>query len=338
MKKIIVIGGGFAGSLAAQKLEKEYDVTLIDSKDYFEYTPGILRTIVEPGHIRKVQVLHSHYLKRTTLIKKVVKEITRKHVIIGTKKLPYDYLIISSGSTYGLPIKDQRVVMAARATNLRTHAKKLEQAKKVLIIGGGIVGVELAAEINNNYPNKKITLIHSRNNLMNKNHPKAIAYVEKQLQKRGIGIILNKRVDPEHLPKWATQKKYDMIFICTGITPNFDFMKKNFKSKLQGKQILTDPCLRLQGTPNIFVAGDVSNLKEEKTAQNAEAHANTIVKSIHCIEKGKKPIIYKTKIRPMVISLGPWDGIFEYKNIIIKGILPGILKHFIEWKVMRTKR
>ena len=55
-KKLVIIGGGFAGSLVARNLEKEFNVTLIDTKPYFEFTPGILRTIVEPDHIKKVVI------------------------------------------------------------------------------------------------------------------------------------------------------------------------------------------------------------------------------------------------------------------------------------------
>ena len=42
MKKLIILGGGFAGAKIAKALENIYDVILIDSKDYFEFTPGIL--------------------------------------------------------------------------------------------------------------------------------------------------------------------------------------------------------------------------------------------------------------------------------------------------------
>ena len=62
-KKVVIVGGGFAGSHVAKSLEKYFDVFLIDTKDYFEFTPGVLRAIVEPLHIRNIQVLHNHYLK-----------------------------------------------------------------------------------------------------------------------------------------------------------------------------------------------------------------------------------------------------------------------------------
>ena len=65
MKKVVVIGGGFAGAYIARHLEKDFDVTLIDTKDYFEFTPGILRTIVFPKHMKRIQVLHTHYLHKS---------------------------------------------------------------------------------------------------------------------------------------------------------------------------------------------------------------------------------------------------------------------------------
>jgi NADH dehydrogenase FAD-containing subunit len=54
MKQVIIIGGGFAGSTAARLLQKDFSVTLIDQKYYFEYTPGVLRIIQEQNHPRNL--------------------------------------------------------------------------------------------------------------------------------------------------------------------------------------------------------------------------------------------------------------------------------------------
>ena len=68
MKSVVVIGGGFAGSTIAKKLQNRFDVTLVDNKSYFEFTPGILRTIVHPTNQRCMQVEHKEYLKKTNVI------------------------------------------------------------------------------------------------------------------------------------------------------------------------------------------------------------------------------------------------------------------------------
>ena len=38
-KNVVIIGGGFAGTLCARELEHYFNVTLIDRKEYFEFTP-----------------------------------------------------------------------------------------------------------------------------------------------------------------------------------------------------------------------------------------------------------------------------------------------------------
>jgi hypothetical protein len=49
-REVVIVGGGFAGAYVAKALEDSFRVTLVDNKDYFEFTPSVLRTIVEPNH------------------------------------------------------------------------------------------------------------------------------------------------------------------------------------------------------------------------------------------------------------------------------------------------
>src|SRR3989344_5415849 len=118
-KNLVVIGGGFAGSCVAKSLEKKFDVTLVDTKEYFEFTPGILRTIVQPEHIKKIEVIHTHYLSRTRVIVGQVSEVSKEFIKVNNKKIQFDYLVICSGSSYHAPIKAQELIIATRARNLR---------------------------------------------------------------------------------------------------------------------------------------------------------------------------------------------------------------------------
>ena len=47
MVRIVIVGGGFCGALAAKALDKNKDVELIlvDKKDYFEFKPSIHKVI-----------------------------------------------------------------------------------------------------------------------------------------------------------------------------------------------------------------------------------------------------------------------------------------------------
>jgi len=126
-KKVVVIGGGFAGMQAVFDLSKTCEVTLVDTKAYFEYTPGALSAMVGGGPMRRykgsensgerIGKLHRSYEK---MCEKVgarfahaaddgVKSVCEEYVSVRTageegeenKKLEYDYLIIATGSNYG---------------------------------------------------------------------------------------------------------------------------------------------------------------------------------------------------------------------------------------------
>jgi len=335
VKKIVVIGGGFAGSLIAKNLEKRFDITLIDTKDYFEFTPGILRTINEPDHIKKIQVMHSKYLKKAKIIIGEVSEASKEFVKVNGEKINFDYLVISSGSRYNGPIKEQNIVITTRAHHLANWSHKLFDSKKVLIVGGGLVGVELAAEISTHFKDKDVTLVHSRDKLIPRNNPKSTKYAEKFLKKHNVKLIFNTRIESKDKKTFSIGEgkstDYDIVFLCIGIQPNFEFMKKNFKDKLDPRNsIKANDYLQLEGCTNIFVAGDITNRKEEKTAQNSELEAEFVINNICALEDGKELEMYKCKKRAFVISLGKYHGILEYKNFVLGGILPGILKSIIE--------
>lgn len=349
MKKLVVIGGGFTGALIAKTLENQglFNVTLIDTKNYFEFTPSILRTIVEPSHIKKIQVIHSHYLHKTKIIIGEVYLASEKEVRIkcrgnSKKIIDFDYLVISSGSGYNLPMKEKNIVISTRANTLRDYHEKLSKSKDVLIIGGGLVGVELASEILEHYEGKgkRITIVHAKEDLIERNPRKAKEYAEKFLKNKGASIIFNERVVKSDkkgifITNTGRKIKTDMAFLCTGIKPNFEFLKDNFSSSLNKRnQVNVNSYLQLKKNKNIFSAGDINSIKEEKTAQNAEAQAEVVVRNLINMEMGKPLCKYESKPRVMVISLGKRNGILTYKNFVMTGIIPGILKGLIEKKTM----
>jgi len=344
-KKVVIIGGGFAGSHAAKYLDKNFDVTLIDIQEYFEFTPGVLRTLVEPEHVRKIQVLHSHYLKWAKIIVGKVTEVSKEYVKVKGKKIKFNYLVIASGSSYNSPFKEQHIVIATRARNLRNHYDELCKAKKVLIIGGGFVGTELAGEILWKYnKEKKITIVHSRERILGRNAKEVIDYAENFLKTKGVNIIYGERVEKQENGKYITDKgrklEADIAFFCTGITPNYDFMKKNFQEQLnEQNQIKVNNYLQLVGEKNIFTIGDVGDRVEEKTAQNAKRQADVMVKNICSLEKGRKLKIYKPKSTPLIISLGKNTAIFCGKKIIFTGFIPALMKGWIEkWEMWKKRQ
>lgn len=338
MKKVLIIGGGFAGSLAAKGLESDFKVTLIDCKEYFEFTPGILRSIVDLNHTEKIQVSHISFLKKTNLIRGEVIELAEDHATYRCKnknhKMKFDYCIITSGSSYESPIKSKNLVMASRSEELKKHHNKLENSSNILIIGGGLVGVELVGEILDSYSNKNITIVTSSNSLIPRQNKRAISLVTNYMKKNNVKIIFNEKVTFRKEKSFVTDKKRkifaDIAFYCTGISPNTKFMLKNFESHLFHKKIKVNEKLFVLGSNNIFAAGDIIALEKECLAQAAEKEAEIIIKNIKNLEKGKKLISYFPKDKPVVISLGKYNGILTYKKFSFSGIIPAFMKFLIE--------
>jgi len=340
MKKLVVIGGGFAGAKIAKSLQDKFETTLIDNKDFFEFTPSVVHTVCEPKKHNSIQTCHCNYLKKSTILRGNIETITPHDVRMGSNIIPFDILAICLGSRYDLPFKESNIVMATRYEHIQKKHHEIQQAKSILVIGGGLVGVEIAAEIAH-LPGKKVTLVHSHDRLIERQPQRAGDYAKKQLVKQGVRIIFNDRVVEfgkkimlKHARKEITA---DLVFVCTGIVSNSEPLVSHFKGNLNHlKQVKVND--HLQVAPHIYAAGDITALLEEKTAQNAERQADVVIQNI-LLQEQKKPLVtYTSTLRPMIISLGQWKGILTYKNLVLTGLLPALMKWFVEWKTVRKYR
>ena len=344
MKHIIIIGGGFAGSRAAQRLEKHFKVTLIDDKDYFEFTPSVPRVVIEPDHRKRIEVKHRDYLKETTFINGTVKEVHEHSLtLVDGKNITFDYLFICSGSKYSQPFKERNVISSTRGFHLGAVHDQLVLAKKVLVVGGGPVGVEIAAEIIHKYPKKEVTLVHAMQRLIERSPESASKKAVHYLEKRGVKILLNEWVTTVNTKKATTKSgkeiSFDLSFICTGIVCNTSFMQPYLKTTLDEKaRIRVNEFLQVKGYPHMFCCGDANDIAEEKLAQTAENQADLACDNLMHQINQKELHKYVPKPRTMVLSLGKYDGIIMYKNFVFPGLPAAIAKTLIERMVMREKK
>ncbi len=179
-KRILILGGGFAGLYAAMELEKtlardpDVEVTLVNRENFFLFTPMLhevaasdldLTTIVNP--VRKM-------LKRVNFFAAEVESIDlpRKQVVVSHgfdhhhHSLEYDHVVVGLGSItnfYNLPGLEQRALTMKSlgdAMALRNHLiAHLEEADSeccvvkqplltFVVAGGGFAGVETVAGLN----------------------------------------------------------------------------------------------------------------------------------------------------------------------------------------------
>ncbi|KAF4661947.1 hypothetical protein FOL47_006477 [Perkinsus chesapeaki] len=116
-RRALVIGGGFAGLFAVNELKADFDVTLVDAKEYFEYTPGILRAYANPNHYDALSFTYQRVLecscgalKRVNFLWGEVRDLDGLHHVAYVKpmftdeveKVPFDYCVISAGCNFGV--------------------------------------------------------------------------------------------------------------------------------------------------------------------------------------------------------------------------------------------
>eukprot|EP01027_Heterolobosea_sp_BB2_P012254 GEZU01017775.1.p1 GENE.GEZU01017775.1~~GEZU01017775.1.p1 ORF type:complete len:167 (+),score=24.38 GEZU01017775.1:240-740(+) len=68
-KRIVIVGGGFGGSKVAKAMEKDYDVILIDKKDYFQCTPSLPTLVGDPAYISRITTKHTNVRKQSSVLR-----------------------------------------------------------------------------------------------------------------------------------------------------------------------------------------------------------------------------------------------------------------------------
>ncbi|KAH0906947.1 hypothetical protein HID58_038774 [Brassica napus] len=95
-RRVVVIGGRVAGSLAAKLLQFHADVILIDPKEYFEITWASLRSMVEPSFAERTVINHKNYFKKGRVVTSPAVNITETDVMTADGDvIGYDYTILA---------------------------------------------------------------------------------------------------------------------------------------------------------------------------------------------------------------------------------------------------
>ncbi|MCS5422566.1 MULTISPECIES: NAD(P)/FAD-dependent oxidoreductase [Psychrilyobacter] len=328
MKKIVVFGGGIGGISVLKKLEKykgdKLDITLVEPKDYVEVPYGMLRAIVDPlDYGKKVRRRISEIVKVRHIQAKLVKLHKNKAILDNDQTITFDYCIIATGST-SRGFEDLKInykqSFNERKKQWEAYAEQLKSKEKIAIIGGGTVGVELAGEIAEAYPNKKVLLFHNSDRILSPLSKGASKKAHRVLSELGVQIILNTRATIEEnnnskvvIDNSGKRHEVDIIYKSFGNVINTDFLKNNFSNKIDNKnQIKVNSYLQIEGVENIWAIGDINNVPEIKLGTLAIRQADRTASNILKTLNGKKTKPYKPiKGSISFITLGRKNGIAQ---------------------------
>ncbi|KAJ9197905.1 hypothetical protein DTO166G4_2512 [Paecilomyces variotii] len=115
--------------------------------------------------------------------------------------IQYDYLIAATGLHRDWPVLPKSQNRQEYLDDAMKHINALKGSldKPIVVVGGGAVGTEFAAEIKHHHPEQRVVLIHSRGTLLS-NEPLPEEFKEntlKTLRQDGVEVLLETRVTGE---------------------------------------------------------------------------------------------------------------------------------------------
>ena len=174
-KRVVVVGGGFAGLHLVRALEhrlpgKRVDLTLVDRQNYHLFTPLLYQVATGelPPHAiaypLRIPTVLAGYRFVQTEVESI--DVERRAVRTADGELAYDHVVVVPGSVtndYGIPgVAEQalgvkwladgealrkRIIQAFEDASIETDPARRQQALTFILIGAGPVGVELASSM-----------------------------------------------------------------------------------------------------------------------------------------------------------------------------------------------
>ncbi|KAF3649354.1 putative charged multivesicular body protein 5-like [Capsicum annuum] len=231
-----------------------------------------------------------------------------------------------------------KIVTSAAVNITDTDSMKRLSAKSILIVGGGPTGVELAAEIVVDFPDKKVTLVHRGSRVLEFIGESASRKTLNWLTSNKVEVILGQSVDLNSSSDGVYRTSggetivADCHFICIGKSIGSSWLKETIlKDSLdtQGR-LMVDSNLRVKGHNNIFGIGDITDIPELKQGYLAQSHAKIAAKNIALLTKGAKDeklAIYKPATKALaIVSLGRKKAVAQFPCFSIAGRVPGMIK------------
>lgn len=208
---IVVVGASFAGHHAAKVIaaqlprDSKYRVVVVEPNSHFQFTWVLPRFSVAPGHDEKAFIPYGKYVNAVDgalcWVRGRVAAVSENAVTLegSGEEIPYSYLVIATGSGVpeGLPSRVNCVDRDEGIQALKDIQQHIKDAKNLVVVGGGAAGVEVATDAKHLYPDKKVTLVHSRGAVMHRFGRELQEEAAKGLERLGVDVILNDRAASE---------------------------------------------------------------------------------------------------------------------------------------------
>jgi len=327
--RVAIVGGNFAGLSAAQHLGREYAVTVFDRSATFEWLPGIhelLSGVKRPADLRlprrRLVTRAGHRFIRAEVAK--IDAAAGHLTTAAGRQFGFDLCVVAVGAMgetfgvrgadrYALPFRnvDDCTAIGRRLSTLARAPGK----RSVVIVGGGLAGIEALGEILRRYRNREglgITVVEAGASLVPGLTARLDAAMRARCEGHDVRILTRSAVTAVtrtrvRLRSGATVRS-DLTLWTVGATAPALLNASGLADKPRQWAPVTR-ALRSKHFDNVFVIGDAAALPRrlDKQAYYALQMGASAAGNVKRALAGRALRDFRPSAKPMLVALGDLD-------------------------------
>ncbi len=302
-KIVIIGGGFGGLQAAKDLGNKEVEVTLIDRKNHHTFQPllyQVATAVLSPGEIASPirRILHSYKNVNVILGEVIGIDGDKKNITLeDDSEIGFDYLILAAGARHsyfghdnwevfapGLKTLEdaieirRRVLLAFELAEREAYQTGVRKHLNFVVVGGGATGVEMAGAIAdiarqvlasdfNLIDTKRalVMLFEGSDRILSSFDPKLSEKAKTDLESLGVEVYLNSfvtEVEAGRVKVGDNWHRCDVVVWATGVAASSLGKQLGAETDRAGR-VLVNPDLSVGALKNVFVIGDMANLKQE---------------------------------------------------------------------------
>ncbi len=287
LSKTVIIGNGIAGITAARQIRKKSNQEILiisgESTHFFSRTALMY---VYMGHMRwdDIKPYEDWFWKKNKIDLEFdwVSEVDFQDKIVHTrsgKKIKYDKLILALGSKpnkFGWPGQELHHVQGLYSKqDLESLQSLTPQIKKAVIVGGGLIGIELAEMLLSK--NIQVTFLIREKKFWNNVLPDQDAeFITRHIQKHPVNLKFETELAEiindgngnacGVITKSGEKISCDFVGLTAGVTPNIDLVKNSILKTAKG--IIVNQYLETS-VSDVYAIGDCAEISEPPAGRKA---------------------------------------------------------------------
>ncbi|ACK71509.1 FAD-dependent pyridine nucleotide-disulphide oxidoreductase [Gloeothece citriformis PCC 7424] len=295
-KRILILGGGFGGLYTALRLDEfswsnshKPEIILVDKSDRFLFSPLLYELVTGEMQSWEIAPPFDELLANTNIRfhHGCVSDLNISDSLVhldNQETLSYDKLVIALGGQtpldfvpgakeYAIPFRTLQ-----DAYHLGQKLKELEQSNsekiRVVVVGGGYSGVELACKLADRLGERgRIRIVELGEDILNSSPPHNRNAAKKALEERLVWIDLETKI--EEITADTVSLLYkgqvdtipaDLVLWTVG-TKVSDFIKSLPLPQNRAGKLVTNSFLQAENHPNIYILGDIADCRDKNGQQ-----------------------------------------------------------------------